>query len=199
MNDTSTPPPVPNSIITRGGDAGQTQLVSGETVSKADDRVEAAGTIDELNSFLGLARSACDNAAVCAVLERLQRETFIVGAELSATPEVAARLKNKVSAEMTAALDADAAAIEVMQGVLSDWALPGATFAGAAIDVARSVARRAERSAVRLANAGGLPSDEVLRYLNRMSDVLWLLGRKMELEKGVEGALRPERAHRSQK
>lgn len=196
MNDSNSPGGKPNSIVTRGGDMGQTRLVSGETVSKADARVEAAGTIDELNSFLGLARAACDNPEVCAVLERLQRETFIVGAELSATPYVAARLKSKVTAAMTAALDADAAAVETMPGVLSDWALPGATFAGAAMDVARSVARRAERGAVRLANEGGVPNGELLRYLNRMSDVLWLLGRKIELEKGAEGALRPERAHR---
>jgi len=186
----------PNSIITRGGDGGQTRLISGETVSKAEAQVEAYGTIDELNSFLGLARAACDNAEICAVLERLQRETFIVGAELSATPEVALRLKSRVSADMTAALDADAALIEALPGVLGDWALPGATFAGAAIDVARSVARRAERCAVRLANSGGVPNAEVLRYLNRMSDVLWLLGRKLELGKGAEGALRPDRAHK---
>lgn len=189
-------PNLSNSIITRGGDSGQTRLISGELVSKADAQVEAYGTIDELNSFLGLARAACDNAEVCAVIERLQRETFVVGAELAATPEVAVRLKNKVSAEMTAALDADAAAIEAMPNVLGDWALPGATAAGAAIDVARSVARRAERCAVRLAGAGGVPNEEMLRYLNRVSDVLWLLGRKMELEKGAEGALRPERAHK---
>ena len=186
----------PNSIITRGGDGGQTRLFSGQLVSKADAQVEAYGTIDELNSFLGLARSACDNAEINAVLERMQRETFIVGAELAATPEVALRLKNKVTPEMTAALDADAAVIEKMEGVLGDWALPGATFAGAAIDVARSVARRAERCAVRLAATGGVPNDEVIRYLNRLSDVLWLLGRKLELEKGAEGALRPERAHK---
>ncbi|HEX8551539.1 MAG TPA: cob(I)yrinic acid a,c-diamide adenosyltransferase [Abditibacteriaceae bacterium] len=185
-----------SSIITKSGDAGHTKLVSGETVSKADLQVEAYGTIDELNSFLGLARAACDNNEVRTVLERLQRETFVVGAELAATPEVALRLKNRVSPEMTAALDADAARIEALPGVIGDWALPGAVFAEAAVDVARSVARRAERCAVRLANEGGVPNDEVLRYLNRMSDVLWLLGRKIELDRNVEGALRPERAHK---
>lgn len=196
QNESATSGSTPNSIITRGGDTGQTRLISGELVSKADAQVEAYGTIDELNSFLGLARAACDNAEINAVLERLQRETFIVGAELSATPEVVLRLKNRVTPSMTAALDADAALIEAMPGVLGDWALPGATFAGAAIDVARSVARRAERCAVRLAATGGVPNEEVVRYLNRMSDVLWLLGRKLELDKGAEGALRPERAHK---
>ena len=185
-----------SSIITRAGDGGQTRLFSGETVSKADLQIEAVGTLDELNSFLGLARAACDSDEVKTIIERLQRETFVVGAELAATPETAARLKNPVSAEMTAALDADAARIEALPGVIGDWALPGAVFSEAAVDVARAVARRAERCAVRLQMAGSVANVEVLRYLNRLSDVLWLLGRKIEIERNVEGALRPERAHK---
>ena len=178
------------SIITKKGDAGKTKLILGESVSKADLQVEAYGTIDELNSFLGLARAACDDAEICAILENLQRETFVIGAELATPLEHLDKLKARVSTEMTAAMEAHAGEIETVPGILDDWALPGATQAGAALDVARTVARRAERCAVRLADAGGVPNEEVLRYLNRLSDLLWLLGRRYEMAKNVDGALR---------
>jgi len=178
------------SIITKKGDAGKTRLMFGEGVSKADLQVEAAGTIDELNSFLGLARAACDDAEICSILENLQRETFVIGAELATPVEHLEKLKTRVSPAMTDALEKHAAPIEAIPGILDDWALPGATQAGAALDVARTVARRAERCAVRLADAGGLPNSEVLRYLNRLSDLLWLLGRRYELARNVDGALR---------
>jgi cob(I)alamin adenosyltransferase len=77
-----------------------------------------------------------------------------------------------------------------LPGLLDDWALPGATQAGAAIDVARVVARRAERCTVRLAHEGMVPNPAVLPYLNRLSDLLWLLGRRYEITRGVSGALR---------
>jgi cob(I)alamin adenosyltransferase len=165
----------------------------GERVSKADLQVEAYGTIDELNAFLGLARAACDHAETNQVLESLQRETFIVGGELATPIEHLDKLKARVSPEMTSALDAHVAEIEKMPGLLSDWALPGATAAGAALDVARVVARRAERCVVRLASEGLVPNEEVLRYLNRVSDLLWLLGRRYEMTREVDGALRGAR------
>jgi cob(I)alamin adenosyltransferase len=185
------------SIVTKTGDTGTTKLIYGESVSKAHERVEAYGTIDELNSFLGLARSMCDNIDICNLLEQFQREMFIVGAELATPLEKQGKLKAIVTPAMTAELDKHVAEIEAMAGVLTDWALPGATQVGAALDVARAVARRAERCAVRLSDAGELPNAEVLRYLNRLSDLLWLLGRRYEIEQGEDGALRPERAHRN--
>lgn len=178
------------SIVTRAGDTGQTKLIYGERVSKADLQVEAYGTIDELNSFLGLARSLCDSADINQTLEHLQRETFIVGAELATPPDSLDKLKTRVAPAMTEFLDAKIAQIEELPGLLDDWALPGATQAGAAIDVARSVCRRAERCTVRLHDAGLVPNEEVLRYLNRASDLLWLLGRQYEIEHEVNGALR---------
>jgi cob(I)alamin adenosyltransferase len=178
------------SIVTRAGDTGQTKLIYGERVSKADLQVEAYGTIDELNSFLGLARSLCDSVEINHTLEHLQRETFIVGAELATPLDSLAKLKTRVAPAMTQFLDTKIAKIEELPGLLDDWALPGATRAGAAIDVARSVCRRAERCTVRLHDAGLVPNDEVLRYLNRASDLLWLLGRQYEIEHAVNGALR---------
>jgi cob(I)alamin adenosyltransferase len=178
------------SIVTKTGDGGTTKLMYGARVSKADLQVEAYGTVDELNSFLGLARAACDDAEINAIMEGVQRETFILGAEMATPLAQLEKLQTRVTPAMTEALEAHIAPIEQMPGLLDDWALPGATAAGAAIDVARAVARRAERCAVRLSNEGGLPNTEVLRYLNRLSDLLWLLGRRYELERDIQSALR---------
>lgn len=179
------------SIATKNGDGGTTRLIFGDTVSKADLQVEAYGTIDELNSFMGLARALCDDSQTKDWLETLQRHTFIVGAELATPAEKRDKLKETVTPAITAQLDAIVARIEEMPGLLDDWALPGATGGGAAIDCARTVARRAERCVVRLRDAdAALVSAELLRYLNRLSDVIWLLGRRYEMRNGVNGALR---------
>ena len=178
------------SIVTKAGDSGRTKLIYGEGVSKADLQVEAYGTIDELNSFMGLARAMCDSTRIQSTLEQLQRETFIVGAELATPIENLPKLKTRVTPDMTQVLETHIADIETLPGLLDDWALPGATQAGAAIDVARAVARRAERHVVRLSDAGLVPNEEVLRYLNRLSDLLWLLGRCYEIERQADGALR---------
>ena len=180
------------SIVTKKGDNGTTRLLYGEQVSKADLQVEAYGTIDELNSFLGLARSQCNDGDIKGVLESLQRETFIVGSEMATPLEHLHKLKTRVTGDMTARLEAIIAPIENTPGLLDDWALPGATQAGAALDVTRAVSRRAERCAVRLSQAELLPNEEILRYLNRLSDLLWLLGRKYEIDRGVDGALRSD-------
>ena len=181
------------SIVTRNGDGGQTRLIFGENVSKADLQVEAYGAQDELNAFVGMARAICPDERTRTALEGLQRDTFVVAAELASPAPERHKLKTRVSPSMTARLDALVAEIEHLPGLLDDWALPGATSDGAAIDCARVVARRAERCAVRLLEAEGSTgaSTEILRYLNRVSDVLWLLGRRLEIERGVDGALRP--------
>ncbi len=178
------------SIVTKNGDAGQTKLLFGAQVSKADLQVEAYGTLDELNAFLGVARAYCDDFKVADLLEILQRDTFVVGAELASPADKIDNLKQRVTAEMTQILDAHVTAIEKISGLLDDWALPGATKFGAHLDVARVVARRAERCIVRLSEMGGVPNAEVLRYMNRLSDLLWLLGRKYEIERGENAALR---------
>ena len=188
MGDTKAPI---MSIATKNGDGGATRLIFGDTVSKADLQVEAYGTLDELNSFLGLARALCDDPQTKDWLETLQRHTFVLGAELATPAEKRDKLRERVSPALTAQLDAIVAEVEAMPGLLDDWALPGATGGGAAIDCARSIARRAERCVVRLRDAdAALVSDELLRYMNRLSDVIWLLGRRYELRRGVNGALR---------
>ena len=178
------------SIVTKTGDAGTTGLIGGGRVSKADLRVEAYGTIDELGAALGFARSITDDDEVREIAKTIQRELFAVGAVVATDPSARKRGEAPVTAEMVAALDAHVARIEAVEGILGDWALPGDHAAAAAFDVARTVCRRAERHIVHLADAGEVDDASVLSYMNRLSDLLWLLGRLLEVRAGVDSSLR---------
>jgi cob(I)alamin adenosyltransferase len=178
------------SIVTKKGDAGTTGLIGGNRVSKGDLRVEAYGTIDELGSSIGFARSIADDAEVGEIAATIQRDLFKVGAVVATDPGARRKGDPPVTAEMVAALDAHVARIEAVDGILGDWALPGGHTAAAAFDVARTVCRRAERHIVRLSDAGDLDDENVLTYMNRLSDLLWLLGRLLEVRAGVDSALR---------
>jgi cob(I)alamin adenosyltransferase len=178
------------SIVTKKGDSGTTRLIYGETVSKANEQVEAYGGIDELNAFLGQARSVCDHQSTNDILEHIQRDSFIIGAELATPIEKVHQLKQRVDEQMTQFLDSRVDEIESMPGILDDWSLPGATAAGAALDVARVVARRVERQIARWGNLEPDLNPEILRYMNRLSDLLWLLGRRYEILHDTSSALR---------
>jgi cob(I)alamin adenosyltransferase len=178
------------SIVTKKGDSGTTRLIYGETVSKANEQVEAYGAVDELNAFLGQARAVCDHQPTKDVLEKIQRDSFIIGAELATPISRAHQLKQRVDESMTQFLESHVAEIEAMPGILDDWSLPGATIVGAALDVARVVARRAERQIARWGNLEPQLNPEILCYVNRLSDLLWLLGRRYEILHGTSSALR---------
>lgn len=178
------------SIATERGDGGQTSLAGGIRVSKSALRVEAYGTVDELNAALGLARSLCEDADLHQRTAAIQRELFSLGAAL-ATPPESRKAQAPVTPEMVNVLTDQVHQIESIEGVLSDWSLPGGHLAAAAYDVARTVCRRAERTVVRLIESGESVEPSVLAYLNRLSDLLWLYGRKLELESGVNSSLRP--------
>jgi cob(I)alamin adenosyltransferase len=177
------------SIATTRGDGGQTGLAGGIRISKADLRVEAYGTVDELNSSLGFARSICTNQEISAWTEEIQRTLFRVGSAL-ATPPESKKTPPTITAEDVAALTKLVHQIETTEGILSDWSLPGAHTEASAYDIARTVCRRAERNAVRLASSGVEIKPEILAYLNRLSDVLWLFGRLIEVNAGVDARLR---------
>lgn len=179
------------SIATTRGDGGQTGLAGGIRVSKASLRVEAYGTIDELNSTLGLARSISDDAEIVALTQSIQRELFKVGSAL-ATPPQSPKPQVPITDEMIDRLTQEVHRLEAIEGLLSDWSIPGGTRSGAAYDVARTVCRRAERAAVRLVESGEPVQPTILKYLNRLSDLLWLFGRKLEHDAGVSGSLRAE-------
>ena len=179
------------SIATKRGDGGQTGLAGGIRISKADLRVESYGAIDELNTFLGFARSICQNREVAEWTETIQRTLFRVGSALATPPE------SKKQPPVVASEDIDMLTdlvhkIEATEGILSDWSLPGAYTESAAYEVARTVCRRAERAAVRFIEEGGVVQPTILPYLNRLSDVIWLFGRLLELNAGIESRLRPE-------
>jgi cob(I)alamin adenosyltransferase len=167
-------------IYTKRGDEGETGLLYGGRVSKADPRVSAYGACDEAVSAMGLARAMCRDAWVKDRLMELQREMFIVGAEL-ATDVGSRPLLEKhfqvVRPEMTSRLegliDEIAAQIELPRSFI----VPGASAGSGALDVARSMLRRAEREVVALKGAGHLGNAEILRYLNRLADLLFMLAR----------------------
>ena len=179
------------SISTTRGDGGQTGLAGGIRVSKADLRVESYGTVDELNTVLGFARSICQDPEIKAWTETIQRTLFRLGSAL-ATPPESKKQPPVISAEDVAMLTELVHKIEAIEGILSDWSLPGAHTESAAYEVARTVCRRAERNAVRFVENGGVVKPEIIAYLNRLSDVIWLLGRLIEFNAGVDARLRDE-------
>lgn len=177
------------SIATKRGDGGQTGLAGGIRVSKSSLRVEAYGTVDELNSTLGVARSHCEDANLCERTKLIQRELFRVGSGL-ATPPESRKPQVPVPVEMVEQLTNQVHEIEAIEGLLSDWSLPGEHPTAAAFDLSRTVCRRAERCVVRLIESGEAVDPNVLAYLNRLSDLLWLFARKIEFDAGVRNSLR---------
>jgi cob(I)alamin adenosyltransferase len=179
------------STATKRGDGGQTGLAGGIRVSKSDLRVESYGSVDELNSFLGFARSICQNKEISGWTEEIQRTLFRVGSAL-ATPPESKKKPPVVSTEDVDKLTDLVHKIEATEGILSDWSLPGGHTESAAYEIARTVCRRAERNVVRFIESGGVVQPEVIAYLNRLSDVIWLFGRLIEFNAGVDSRLRGE-------
>ena len=172
------------SIVTKTGDDGTTGLMYGHRVPKNHPRVEACGTIDELNSALGLARATATEKFVSENIFWIQKSLVDVMGEVGVLTEDLPRYAKagfKLTApELTAMLDALVAEIEAQNISFKGWATPGATVHAAALDVARSTCRRAERRVYDLAAAGELLNTEILIFLNRLSDVLWLFARHAE-------------------
>jgi len=169
-------------IYTRKGDDGTTSLWYGGRVAKTDARTEAYGSVDEANSFLGVARSLCgeDQAELAADLLQLQRDLFVAGAELATAPEAAERLEggvSEISDEMVEGLESAIDRYMSKVDLPPQFVIPGGTQLSATLDVARSVLRRAERRVVALHDADELASEVVLRFLNRASDLLFAMAR----------------------
>jgi cob(I)alamin adenosyltransferase len=163
-------------IYTRGGDKGETSLGDGARAAKHDPRVAAYGTVDEANATIGLARLHAPGA-LDDILARVQNDLFDLGADLC-RPEGGdpARSALRISAAQVARLEAEIDAINVKLAPLDSFLLPGGTPAAAALHLARTVARRAEREITALAEAETL-NPEAVRYINRLSDLLFVLAR----------------------
>ena len=168
-------------VYTRTGDAGKTSLVSGDRVSKADLRVSAYGDVDELNSVLGVVRTGPLDVELSELLGRLQNDLFTVGADL-ATP--AGTPVPRVSPEMVTELEQVIDKYLEELEPLKEFILPGGSSAGAMLHLARTVARRAERVVVALAEREEITA-EALQYLNRLSDLLFVLARAANKRAGT--------------
>ena len=164
-------------VVTKGGDGGQTSLGDGTRVAKDDRRVEAYGTVDEANATIGLLRlHTAHDAEVHAMLARLQNDLFDIGADLCVPGEAGDRLR--VQPAMAARLEAEVAQVNAALAPLTSFVLPGGTPAAAHAHLARTVLRRAERRVVRLSHDEPI-NPELLRALNRMSDLLFVLARRL--------------------
>lgn len=165
--------------LTGQGDDGTTGLLGGGRRPKDDARIEAYGTVDEASSALGLAKALTSDARVREVCEELQRGLYTLGAELSTNPDQSKSFAD-VTAKDVARLEALVAELEAEVPMPEGFVLPGSTPASGALDVARTVTRRAERRCVTLERLGGIGNPEVRRWLNRLSLLLFVLARYEE-------------------
>lgn len=171
-------------IYTRTGDEGQTSLFAGGRVSKGHLRLHAYGTVDELNTILGLAAAAGVGGSVATPLARVQAELFTLGADLATPLDAQPKWLVRASAEMTARLEAEIDAWQAALPELRSFILPGGALAGAFLHQARTVCRRAERWLVMLHEQEPI-NPEALRYLNRLSDWLFVAARVVNHDAGT--------------
>jgi len=172
------------SIVTKTGDHGTTGLMYNRRVSKCHPRVEAYGAVDELNAAIGLARATSKEKFTAENLLALQKDLVILMGELATTAEDLGRYTKDsfsvVTSQMTVKVETLIKEIEAQDITYKGWATPGASIASASLDLARTTCRRAERRVSALQEAKELPNGEILIYLNRVSDLLWLMARWVE-------------------
>jgi len=177
------------SIVTKTGDSGTTALMFNRRVSKSHPRVEACGSVDELNSALGLARASADQEFIRDHLLAIQKDLIILMGEVATSTEDLPRLLKAgfsvVTPEQTSKLDDLVKQLEAQNIAPKDWVLPGENVSSAALDFARTTCRRAERSICALKESNELQNPEIIVYLNRLSDTLWLLARWVESRKST--------------
>jgi cob(I)alamin adenosyltransferase len=178
-----------NRVYTKRGDSGQTSLAGGQRIAKNDLRIEAYGTVDELNSFVGLARgSAHELAELEQILRRVQHELFNLGSILATLPEDVHPKQARITAAETTQLEHEIDRMNEELPALRSFVLPGGSRLNAELHVCRTVCRRAERVCVALAAAAHV-DDEVIRYLNRLSDALFVWSRWASHRMGVPETL----------
>lgn len=167
-------------VSTKLGDGGYTSLWGSQRVAKYAARPEAYGTLDEANSALGLARASATQQRVKEEVYRLQQELYFMMAELATPVEDYEASRYKIDAGHVEKLETLLEDLKRQTEVQRAFITPGDTLAGAALDLARTIIRRAERLVAKLLHEGEIPNAEVLRYLNRLSDVVFVLGRYEE-------------------
>jgi len=168
-------------VYTRTGDRGQTSLVSGERVSKASARVDAYGEVDELNSVIGFVRSFLSDEELDKILGEVQNDLFTVGGDLASPAGIEVP---RVSESHVSRLESESDRFLSLLEPLREFILPGGSKAGAALHIARAVARRAERRVVSLAETEEINELSIV-YLNRLSDMLFILARVVNMREGA--------------
>ncbi len=173
-------------ITTKGGDEGITSLI-GLRVPKSDMRIEACGAIDELGAHLGYARALCQSEEFNQLTKQIQIELYTLGSIIATMPDK--KVKKKLTPEMIDKLEQTIQRLEQREDLFADWAVSGDELTAAAYDVARTTCRRAERQVVYLKQQNLLTEPLVLIYLNRLSDLLWLVARWIELDAQIYSKL----------
>ncbi|MBI5115256.1 cob(I)yrinic acid a,c-diamide adenosyltransferase [Candidatus Poribacteria bacterium] len=171
-------------ITTKKGDTGRTSLLDKrKRVSKTDVRKEINGTLDEVNSVLGLARATCDIERINRLILRVQEEIFMIGSEVAASPDNIEKVERRVEARHVRRLEKGMDSIEKRMPMPENFVVAGATQVSAMLDMARTFTRRAERKAVEGREGEKIRSPQLMKYLNRLSDYLFTLARYYEFLK----------------
>ena len=177
-------------VTTGTGDAGYTGLLGSERVSKYDPRPDTFGTVDEATSALGLARATTQDPKVKEIIYRVQNELYLLMGELATTPENYEKMGLHMTADHVQWLEQVEESLKQEVEIPNKFIIPGDTLDGAALDLARTIISRAERMAVKLLHDGIIQNGEVIRYLNRLSDLVFILARYIEVKSSL--AQRPE-------
>lgn len=172
-------------VTTGTGDTGYTGLLGDERVPKYDPRPDTFGTVDEATSALGLARAMTTDQKVKDIIYPIQQELYLLMGELATTPENYEKMGLRMTIEHVKRLEQVEEALKQEVEIPNKFIIPGDTPDGAALDVARTIIRRAERMTVKLLHDGVIQNTEVVRYLNRLSDLVFILARYIEVKSSV--------------
>lgn len=171
-------------VTTGTGDTGYTGLLGNQRVAKYDPRPDTFGTVDEATSALGLARASTDDETAREVILHTQRDLYVLMAELATLPENQDAIGMAISADHVGWLEATEERLKAEVEIPNKFVIPGDSLEGAALDLARTIIRRAERMTVRLLHDGVIANGETVRYLNRLSDLVFILARYLEAKHG---------------
>lgn len=172
-------------VTTGTGDTGYTGLLGEQRVPKYDPRMETLGTVDEATSALGLARATAHDAQVKEIIYAIQQELYLLMGELATPPENYEKMGLRVTVEHVQRLEQIEEKLKQEVEIPNKFIIPGDTPDGAALDLARTIIRRAERMAVRLLHERVIENSEVVRYLNRLSDLVFILARFIEVKSSL--------------
>ncbi|MBA2395206.1 MAG: cob(I)yrinic acid a,c-diamide adenosyltransferase [Ktedonobacteraceae bacterium] len=172
-------------VTTGTGDTGYTGLLGEQRVPKYDARPDTFGTVDEATSALGLARAMAQDQHVKAIIYQVQQELYLLMGELATPEENYAKMGLFITSDHVKRLELVEEDLKREVEIPNKFIIPGDTLDGAALDLARTMIRRAERMAVKLLHEGVIHNNEVVRYLNRLSDLIFILARSLEVKSSL--------------